>query len=84
MAHCSGVCAAPITAAPKGLARTLEVDIPVGASVDRMGGLPTFQRVPPPQEEIFNRAALSISAFSVGHPNVTALWRVLLLPWIGQ
>ena len=40
-------------------------------STDETGGVPS--------------AALSISAFCVlGRPNVTALWRVLLLPWIGQ
>ena len=56
-----------------------------------MGGLRTFRRVPPHQEETFNRrnwrrsVRRLISVFCVlGRPNVTALWRVLLLPWIGQ
>ena len=40
-------------------------------STDETGGAPS--------------AALSISVFCVlGRPNVTALWRVLLLPWMGQ
>jgi hypothetical protein len=39
------VCSAPITAAPKGLARTLGADIPVSASVDRNGWFADLPRM---------------------------------------
>ena len=87
------VSSAPIRAAPKGLARTLEADIPVGASVDRNGWFADLPACPAsPRRDIQPKKLAACRPppnrsppFSVlGSPNVTAQWRVLLLPWIGQ